>query len=622
MRSFYCIILFLAIVIPENVFSQGSASSLDFDGVNDYVDLGASGITLGSAFTLEAWIYSDQADASWHGFMGNQTSGTTNRAPGLWVYQNNRIHFGFGNGTSWQSGNTDSGTLIENQWNHVAMTFQGTEIKVYINGVLETTKTGVTGSPVDPLRWIGRVDNYFTGKIDEVRVWSIERSEADLKSYMCQKLIGDETGLEGYWRFDDNSGTIALDQTSSNVEGTLTNMDAGTDWVTSGAPVGDASSYLYTGSWSGEQLTLTSTNKGNIEINTVSGTPDGVHVYRVDETPNTVSGITNILGSNDIYYGVYVAGGTSPTYTMVFDYGLYSIAAAAEPNVEMYNRTDNEGTSWSLLTSTLSESENALTETSNSGINQEFLLGGIASTEVIGYLGPGGVGNTDGTTALELWLRAEQNVTSDGSDVVTAWLDQSGSDNDVSLIGGNPTYTASINGNEVISLDGNDYFQSAVSSNTGTTASVFFTGTITGYSATWAGILSGSKSGQLDWNNNDHAVFLNRNNATDDIEAHRDSGIKSVVTDGLLGSDVKIMNSEFDGTNSTIRLDGVAGTSVASSGNFDFDLIGIGKRITETKYTIGDYGEVIYFSQNINLAQKIIVENYLQAKYGGTLRCK
>ncbi|WP_152286201.1 LamG-like jellyroll fold domain-containing protein [Flavicella marina] len=611
-------ILTVFVLLTTTIYSQGSEYSLDFDGSNDYVDLGATGISLGASFTLEAWIYSSQPNGSWHGFMGNQVTGSTNRAPGLWVYENDRIHFGFGNGTTWQSGNTDSGTLIEDQWNHVAMTYQGSELKVYINGVLETTKTGVTGTPVNPLRWIGRVDNYFEGKIDEVRVWSVTRSEADLKTYMCQKLTGSETGLEGYWRFDDATGTTATDETTNAVDGTLTNMNSGSDWVTSGAPVGDASAYLYTGSWTGEILSLTSTNKGNIEINTVSGTPDGVHVYRVDETPNSVSGITNALGSNDIYYGVYVTGGSSPTYTVEFDYGLYANAMAAEPNVELYNRTDNEDTSWSLLSATLDTGANTLTETSNSGVNQEFLLGGVNSTEVLGYLGPGGVGNTDGSTALELWLRGDSGVTSDGSDVVTAWLDKSGNGNDVTLIGGDPTYTTTINNHEVVSLDGTDYFQSSVTSNTGTTASVYFAGTITGYSATWAGIISGSKSGQLDWNTTDHVVFLNRYDSSDDIESHRD-GVKSVVSNGLSGSSVKIMNSEYDGSNSIIRLDGVASTSVSSTGSFDYNLIGIGKRITETKYTEGDYAEVIYFDKDLNLAQKIIIENYLQAKYDGAL---
>ena len=240
--------------------------------------------------------------------------------------------------------------------------------------------------------------------------------------------------------------------------------------------------------------------------------------------------------------------------------------------------------------------------------------------ETEGYLGPGGVGHTDGSSDLELWLMANKDVTSNGSDVVTDWIDNSGNGNDVTTIGGDPTYTATINGYEVISLDGTDHFLSNVTSNTSTKASTYVAATITGFAGhTWAGVLSGSKNGQLDWNTTDHVVFLSRNSGTNELCAQR-SGLKSRFTDGILpNSNVKIMGSEFNGINNIVRFNGLAATAVSSSGAFNFNLIGIGKRITENKYTVGNYGEVIYFSNEINLAEKFIIENYLQAKYNGTI---
>ncbi|WP_139957446.1 T9SS type A sorting domain-containing protein [Flavicella sediminum] len=326
--------------------------------------------------------------------------------------------------------------------------------------------------------------------------------------------------------------------------------------------------------------------------------------------------------------------------TLEYDYQYRDYQSPESCEVEVYNGstwvsvasyTTNSGDNYDSATKVTLDITTAAGGASNAKIRFTYtgdwdwwwaldnikVTGTLADTTSL-YRGPGGIGTTDGSSSLELWLRGDNGVTSNGSDVVTAWLDNSGNGNDVSLIGGNPTYTSDINNHEVISLDGNDYFQSGVASNTSTTASVYFTGTITGYSDTWAGILSGSKSGQLDWNTTDHVVFLDRNSGSDDLESYR-NGQKSAITDGLLGSGVKIMNSEYDGTNNTIRLDGTAGTSIASSGSFDFNLIGIGKRITENKYTIGDYGEVIYYSEDLSLVEKIIIENYLQAKYNGTL---
>ncbi|WP_144896351.1 LamG domain-containing protein [Lutibacter sp. Hel_I_33_5] len=595
--------------------SPGSGATLDFDGTNDYIDLGASGIALSTTFTLEAWIYSSQVNGSWHGFIGNQSSGGANRAPGMWVYQNNRIHFGFGNGTTWQSGNTPSNSFIENQWNHVAMTYEGTNLRVYINGVLVTTRTGTTGTPVDPLRWIGRVDNYFDGKIDEVRVWTTARSETELRTNMCQKLTGSETGLAGYWRFDEASGTTLTAVTGP--DGTLTNMNAATDWETSGAAIGNASSYTYGGS----SVSLTSTNRGDFEVNTITGTPDGVHIYRVDTTPNSETGITNTIGSNDIYYGVYVAGGTSPTYTGVYDYTSYVAAQLAEPNIEGYNRTDNSYTTWASISPTVDTAANTYTETGNSGINQEFLIGGlnIVSTDVVGYLGPGGVGQTDGSSALKFWILPENGVTKDGSDNLTAWSDQSGYGSNVSTIGGDPNVSATINSYDVVNFDGNDHLVANITSNTSNQLSAYVAADITNYtSTTWTGILSASTSGQLDWNNNNRTVLLNRLNNTNDLHSYR-NGTKSIVTNGLSVSGFKIMNSEYDGANNIIRQNGIAGSTVSSTGNFNFSLLSIAKRYTENKYTSGNYAEVFYYDKPLNLAQKIIVENYLQAKYNSTL---
>ncbi|RMG39225.1 MAG: hypothetical protein D6732_04395, partial [Methanobacteriota archaeon] len=53
----------------------------------------------------------------------------------------------------------------------------------------------------------------------------------------------------------------------------------------------------------------------------------------------------------------------------------------------------------------------------------------LASLVVLAQKGPGGVGNTDGTTTLKLWLKADAGVTLSGSNV-SDWADQSGNAND------------------------------------------------------------------------------------------------------------------------------------------------------------------------------------------------
>ena len=50
----------------------------------------------------------------------------------------------------------------------------------------------------------------FIGQIDEVRIWNIARTEAEISTDMNKQLNGDEPGLVGYWKFDEETeGKIA-----------------------------------------------------------------------------------------------------------------------------------------------------------------------------------------------------------------------------------------------------------------------------------------------------------------------------------------------------------------------------------------------------------------------------
>ena len=61
----------------------------------------------------------------------------------------------------------------------------------------------------------------FVGQIDEVRVWNIVRSEADIRSDMTTKLNGDEPGLVGYWKFDEDKDGVVADVSPNRNDGNL-----------------------------------------------------------------------------------------------------------------------------------------------------------------------------------------------------------------------------------------------------------------------------------------------------------------------------------------------------------------------------------------------------------------
>ncbi|MDM8564110.1 PA14 domain-containing protein [Candidatus Halobeggiatoa sp. HSG11] len=225
--------------IPEPVWLASGAmtginppgNALSFDGNGDYVDLGASAPVLGTTFTQETWIYPDYSDAdtSFHAFMGYQNGGADDRAPGLWT-KGKLLHYGFGDGTNWYGPMTSNDVLTLRAWNHVAVTFDGTDYILYVNGEQVHNHTGTSGKiPVsEPMRELGKG---LPGKMDEVRIWTVTRTQTEIQANMNRTLDGDESGLAAYYNFDA-VGTTVTDVTGSGNDGTL---NGDTDWVVSGA---------------------------------------------------------------------------------------------------------------------------------------------------------------------------------------------------------------------------------------------------------------------------------------------------------------------------------------------------------------------------------------------------
>jgi hypothetical protein len=74
-----------------------------------------------------------------------------------------------------------------------------------------TQKTLMTGSTVFTLGGYPGENAYFPGLFDELRIWNIARSAADIAGTKDKTLTGTETGLVGYWQFNETSGTTAAD---------------------------------------------------------------------------------------------------------------------------------------------------------------------------------------------------------------------------------------------------------------------------------------------------------------------------------------------------------------------------------------------------------------------------
>jgi hypothetical protein len=109
-------------------------------------------------------------------------------------------------------------TSSNDQWVHIAMVWDGTNLLTYVNGQLKITTTGTggitalaTGQSVITIGCNPTNMACFNGLFDEFRVWNVARSASDIQNSYNKPLSGNETGLVGYWKFDETSGTSTAD---------------------------------------------------------------------------------------------------------------------------------------------------------------------------------------------------------------------------------------------------------------------------------------------------------------------------------------------------------------------------------------------------------------------------
>ncbi|HKS35711.1 MAG TPA: FG-GAP-like repeat-containing protein, partial [Verrucomicrobiae bacterium] len=232
-------------------FGGTNGFALRLDGANDYIGATDSASLRPTSLTLEGW-FNFSAVGGTRVMMGKTLVGGVNDSYVLW-HDAGLLRAGIG----------DNGGLTElnvawtpqpGAWYHLAYTFDNaSDLHVlYINGVQQASGV-VTRSPVfdtHPLLIGADINNeavsaFFGGKADEVRVWNVPRSGAQIAASMSQSLVGNEGGLMGYWRLDEGSGSVASDATANGNNGTLFNNPV---WAPSGLnnvqPAGLLSQYI------------------------------------------------------------------------------------------------------------------------------------------------------------------------------------------------------------------------------------------------------------------------------------------------------------------------------------------------------------------------------------------
>ncbi|MFC2086962.1 Calx-beta domain-containing protein [Bacteroidota bacterium] len=227
----------------------------------------------------------------------------------------------------------------------------------------------------------------------------------------------------------------------------------------------------------------------------------------------------------------------------------------------------------------------------------------IHDNDFTGFVGPGGVGASN---SVKLWLGADLLSGLNNGDNIQTWPDTSGNDNDaIQLTGANqPTYQTNVlNGKPVVRFNGDDFYENilTIASQNMTIYTVFYHD----FTATFDGPLWQTEnvngSGFFPrYSNNQQYIHYGANWLTKGSEFTNNTWYSSI---GL-----------YQTGRTELWKDGVLNDSQNSNtvGLGDFR---IGYRESTGEYFRGDVAELIFFNYDLNDAQRIIVENYLAAKY-------
>lgn len=352
--------------------NNGAGYALNFDYNNDYVDCGNSASTqITQSITMEAWVKSEslntQSIIKKNGTgSGYELSLSRDVAGGL--PQN--FFFRLNAATTYRI-NSTTYYPIDGTWSHVAATYDylTKEMKLYVNGIQEGgTLTGPASIVSNSNNLVIGTDaitprsKYFDGSIDEVRIWNVVRTEAQIRENMCKKLIGTEPGLVGYWNFNEKSGTSIKDLTANGNNGTLMNSD-NDEHLFSGAAIGDDAIFDYN-SAGGYTATLSSPDGDGITATTTSGSITGLQIYRVEDNPLRTNSTVpvGVTLSPLRYWGVKAIGSGTPTYTVVYNYsGHPGITPANEIMLDLALRDNIADDSWINLVAAVNTTNNTLT---------------------------------------------------------------------------------------------------------------------------------------------------------------------------------------------------------------------------------------------------------------------
>lgn len=311
----------------------GSGMALLFDGLNDRVNLSSAWKPSSGPeqYSIEFWVNpSLSAHEQTLLYVGNETGTSFNR---VFLSSTDRI--------SWVVRNADGSTIVSpagpvltpGRYYHISAVRSADRYRLYVNGTEKVSVPAASGTDENRVLFLvgagrsgGSDAHHFRGRMDELRLWNTALSGETIRTWMCRKAAfvhPEYANLKHAYKFDLINGTSAVDLVGA-ADGILQNFDFSlySHYVKSGAPIGDDSRYIYPSDWANVAQSIPHPNGDRLTVSNLGiGTPEGLHLYRVDHAPNDKTMPTaDYTRMSDHYYGVFAVNGNNAEYAVRYRY--------------------------------------------------------------------------------------------------------------------------------------------------------------------------------------------------------------------------------------------------------------------------------------------------------------
>ena len=225
------------VVITSSEVKANNNSWMEFDGVNDIVDISPSFVRPITNGTISVWANAKDLESNGEVRNGRLVQLGTSQGNIKGFQLRYASTFGFqcfaGNGTDEYNAIIPAGTLNDtlNVWTHYACVFNGTDIALYKNGILNITDNNDTGLSMNlsyetASRKIGSFSDgngQFSGGIDEVRIYNSSLTALEITEIYNSGRISNSSlpssNLRVWYSFDEATGTTVYDKSGNGNNG-------------------------------------------------------------------------------------------------------------------------------------------------------------------------------------------------------------------------------------------------------------------------------------------------------------------------------------------------------------------------------------------------------------------